>query len=116
MNKINMEIAGTRVRWYNHLEVVFWLIEIVVQPIMFYRVIVWRALETATITKMHECVQRAALIGIFSALRTPPTIALNASLHIAPVDIAGRCIAVKCTLKLKETGYPKKDTLKLSLP
>lgn len=48
-----------------------------------------------------------------------PKIALNAILHIARVDIAGRSIEVKCTLRLRDVDHmkePKKDTPKFSPP
>lgn len=31
--------------------------------------------------------------------------ALNAILHVAPVNIAGRCLATKVAIKLREAGY-----------
>ena len=97
-------------RWGLSPKVVFWLYETVVKPIMFYGVFVWwRALERSTLAKKLERVQRAALIGISGALRTTPTLALNAILNIAPVDIAGRCIAAKCALRLREAGLLKRS-------
>ncbi len=84
---------------------VFWLYEVVVKSIMYYEVFVWwKVLERATLAKKLERVQRAALIEVSGALRTTPTIALNAILNISAVDIAGRHIAAKCTLSLREDG------------
>ena len=97
-------------RWGLSPKVVFWLYETVVKPILFYGVFVWwKALEKTTLAKKLERVQRAALIGISGALRTTPTIALNAILNIAPVDIAGRCIAARCAIRLREAGLVKRS-------
>ena len=73
-------------------KVVFWLYESVVKAIMFDKVC-WKALKKATLVNKLEYVQRAAFIDISGALRTTPTIALNATLHIAPMYIGARCIS-----------------------
>lgn len=49
-------------------------------------------------------IQIAAYIGICEALWTIPTMALNTILHIASVDIAGRCIAAKVAIRFRESG------------
>ncbi|XP_054085715.1 uncharacterized protein LOC128921627 isoform X1 [Zeugodacus cucurbitae] len=93
-------------RWGLSPKVVLWLYVTIIKPIMFYGVVVWwRAFEKVTLAKQLERVQRAALIGISGALRTTPTMALNAILHVASVDIAGRCTAAKVAVRLRDAGY-----------
>lgn len=59
-------------------------------PIMFYSAIVWwSALEKATLAKMFERFQIAALICNYGALQTIPTMTLNDILHIAALREAG---------------------------
>lgn len=55
----------------------------------------WRAFGKDTLTKQLERVQRAALFGFFDAL--------NAVLHIVPVDIAGMYIAAQVAIRIRET-------------
>ena len=45
-----------------------------------------------------------ALIGICGALQES-SFTLNAILHVAPVDIADRCLAAKAAIRLRETVY-----------
>lgn len=48
--------------------------------------------QKTMLAKQLELVQRVALISINDAPRTTPIMELNAILHVAPVDIAGRLL------------------------
>lgn len=72
--------GGIGKRWRLSSKVVFWFFETVVKLIMFYSVFAWwKALENAILAKKLARFQRAILIGIYSALRTAPTMAINAT-------------------------------------
>lgn len=73
---------------------------------MFYEIFVWQnALENTTSAKKLASVQTAALISICGALQITPTIAQDILLHIAPVDIAAKCMTAKFARRLREYGY-----------
>lgn len=50
-------------------------------------------------------VQWPVFISMWSPIRTAQTTALIALLHIAPVDIGGKCMVAKAAIRLKESGY-----------
>lgn len=53
-----------------------------------------------------------AILDICGALRTTAIMALDAILHVAPVDIAGRCLAANAAIRLKAARYKTgRDTL-----
>lgn len=73
-------------------------------------------MEYSIFAKHLESVQRVALIGINGALRPTPTLALDAILHIAPADIAGKCIVAKVAIRLREAGHIKSPIMGHLLP
>lgn len=80
--------------------------ETLAKPIIFYDVFAWcGALIKTTLAKKLKPVQRAFLIGASDALLTGIRTTLNAILHIAPVDKAGRCIVAKVVTRLKDTAF-----------
>jgi ribonuclease HI len=75
-------------RWGLKPQLIFWLYTTVVRPIIAYSSFVWwpKTQQNTTKTVLSR-IQRVATLGITGAMRTTPTISLDAILNLPPLDI-----------------------------
>lgn len=95
-------------RWGLRPKMVLWMYTSVIRPILSYGAMVWWPVAEKTSTmKLLYRVQRSACIGITGAMRTCPAEALNAMLHIIPIDLHITASAACSATRLKALGIWK---------
>lgn len=88
-------------KWGLSPRIVNWMYKAIVRPILTYGSLVWwTATERGSIVDQLYRVQRSACIGMTGALRTSPSEALNAIMHLVPIDLHIRAISACSAVRL----------------
>jgi len=92
-------------RWGMYPRIVNWIYTAEVKPIALYGVALWcTGLHKQCILTPLNKEQRMAALCISGALRTTPNEALNASLNLTSLDLAGMDRAKSSAIRLRDTG------------
>jgi len=95
-------------RWGMYPRIVNWIYTAVVKPIALYGVALWcTGLHKQCILTPLNKIQQMAALCISGVLRTTPNEALNASLNLTSLDLAGMDRAKSSAIRLKDTGQWK---------
>lgn len=91
-------------RWGLKPSMIMWIYKTIVRPRTTYASLVWwpKTNEAAARAKLNK-IQRTACIAITGAVRSTPTLALDAMLHLPRLDQFIKLEAEKSALRLKRT-------------
>ncbi|XP_050547350.1 uncharacterized protein LOC126909036 [Daktulosphaira vitifoliae] len=91
--------------WGLKPRVMYWLYTSVIKPMMLYGALIWWT-RTALITARKELsrIQRMAAIAITGALRTTPTVALEALIGLPPLHLEVKAHAKATALRFHNLG------------